>query len=186
VKDRARDLAKEGYVALAPDLYRGKMTKDQGEAHQLMMGAPHDRMERDVKAAFDALAARPDVKKDRIGSIGWCMGGGLSLNLAVAEPRLAAVVAYYGAPPTDPASVAKIKAPVLGNYGGDDKGPSPDTVKGFEAEMKKAGKSVDVKIYPGAGHAFANVDNPWGGYRPEAAKDAWARTTKFLAAHLKA
>ena len=185
VKDRARDLAKEGYVALAPDLYRGKATKDQGEAHQLMMGAPRDRMERDVKAAFDALAARPDVKKDRIGSIGWCMGGGLSLNLAVAEPRLAAVVAYYGAPPTDPASIAKIKAPVLGNYGGDDKGPSPEAVKSFEEAAKKAGKSVDVKIYPGAGHAFANVDNPWGGYRPEAAKDAWVRTTKFFAAHLK-
>ena len=186
VKDRARDLAKEGYVALAPDLYHGKATKDQGEAHQLMMGAPRDRMERDVKAAFDALAARSDIKKDRIGSIGWCMGGGLSLNLAVAEPRLAAVVAYYGAPPTDPASIAQIKAPVLGNYGGDDKGPSPETVKSFEEAAKKAGKSVDVKIYPGAGHAFANVDNPWGGYRAEAAKDAWSRTTKFFAAHLKA
>ena len=67
---------------------------------------------------------------------------------------------------------------MLGNYGGDDKGPAPDQVKAFEAAMKKAGKSVDVKIYEGAGHAFANVNNPWGGYREAAAKDAWARTTR--------
>ena len=186
VKTRARDLAKEGYLALAPDLYRGKATKDAGEAHQLMMGAPRDRMARDLRAAVDYLATRADVRKGRIGAIGWCMGGGLALDLAVAEPGLAAVVAYYGAPPTDPASIAKIKAPILGNYGGDDKGPSPETVKGFEAAMKKAGKPIDVKIYPGAGHAFANEDNPFGGYRPDAAKDAWSRTTKFLAAHLKA
>jgi carboxymethylenebutenolidase len=186
VKARARDLAKEGYVALAPDLYRGKVTKNQDEAHQLMMGAPPDRMERDLRAAFDFLAARPDVKKEKIGAVGWCMGGRWSLALAVAEPRLAASVAYYGAPPTDAASIAKIKAPILGNYGGDDKGPSPDTVRAFEAAMKKAGKPIDVKIYEGAGHAFANEENPWGGYREAAAKDAWARTSKFLAQHLKA
>src|SRR2546425_549836 len=69
--------------------------------------------------------------------------------------------------------------------GAEDKGPSPDQVRAFEAAMKKAGKSIDVKIYEGAGHAFANVDNPWGGYRAAAAKDAWARTTAFLAKHLK-
>ena len=101
------------------------------------------------------------------------------------EPTLAAAVVYYGAPPTEAEDIAKIKAPVLGNYGADDQGPAPDQVKAFEAAMKKAGKSVDVKIYEGAGHAFANVNNPWGGYREEAAKDAWARTTAFLAKYLK-
>jgi carboxymethylenebutenolidase len=74
---------------------------------------------------------------------------------------------------------------VLGNYGGDDKGPSPEQVKAFEAAMKKAGKPVDIKIYPGAPHAFANPNNPWKGYREEAAKDAWARTLAFLNKHLK-
>ena len=74
---------------------------------------------------------------------------------------------------------------VLGNYGGDDQGPSPAQVKEFEAAMKKAGKSVDVKIYDGAPHAFANENNPWGGYRKEAAADAWQRTIAFFAAHLK-
>ena len=185
VKDQARALAKEGYVALAPDLYRGKVTASPEEAHQLMMGAPPDRVLRDLRAAYASLQSRSDVTKGRIGSVGWCFGGRYSLELATKEPTLAAAVAYYGAPPTDPASIAAIKAPVLGNFGGDDKGPSPDQVKAFEAAMKKAGKSVDVKIYPGAPHAFANVNNPWGGYREAAAQDAWARTTAFLASNLK-
>jgi carboxymethylenebutenolidase len=126
------------------------------------------------------------VRKDRIGVIGWCMGGMYSMALAVEEPRVAAVAAYYGAPPTDAAAIAKIKAPVLGNFGGEDKGPSPEQVKVFEAAMKKAGKTVDVKIYPGAGHAFANVNNPWKGYREDAAKDAWQRTVAWFAKYLKA
>jgi carboxymethylenebutenolidase len=185
VKEQARALAKEGYVTLAVDLYRGKVTDKQEEAHQLMMGTPPDRALRDLKAAFAYLGTRPDVKKDRIASIGWCMGGRYSLELATAEPALAAAVAYYGAPPTDPAAIGRIKAPVLGSFGGADKGPSPEQVKEFEAAMKKAGKSVDVKIYEGAGHAFANVNNPWKGYKEDAAKDAWARTVAFLGRHLK-
>jgi carboxymethylenebutenolidase len=185
VKEQARALAKEGYVALAVDLYRGKVTNKQEEAHQFMMGLPPEQAMGDLKAAFAFLAARPDVKKDRIGAIGWCMGGRYTLGLAVEEPRLAAAVPYYGAPPTEAASIAKIQAPVLGNYGADDKGPSPDQVKAFEAEMKKAGKSIDIKIYDGAPHAFANPNNPWGGYREAAAKDAWARSTAFLAKNLK-
>ena len=185
VKEQARALAKEGYVALAVDLYRGKVTDKQEEAHQLMSGLPPDRAMRDLKAAFSHLAARKDVRKDRIGAIGWCMGGRYTLALATEEPTMAAVVAYYGAPPTDEAAIARIKAPVLGNFGAEDKGPSPDQVNAFGTAMKKAGKSSDLKIYDGAGHAFANVNNPWGGYREAAAKDAWARTTAFFAKYLK-
>ena len=185
VKDQARALAREGYVALAVDLYRGKVTSNPDEAHQLMNGLAPDRALRDLKAAFTYLQGRADVKKDRIGSIGWCMGGRYSLALATEEPRLAAAVAYYGAPPTDPAAIARIKAPVLGSFGGDDKGPSPEQVKAFEAAMKAAGKAVDVKIYEGAPHAFANDNNPWTGYREAAAKDAWARILAFFAKHLK-
>jgi carboxymethylenebutenolidase len=140
---------------------------------------------RDLAAAFTYLQGRPDVKKDRIGVIGWCMGGRYSLALATEEPGLAAAVAYYGAPPTDPAAIARIKAPVLGNFGGEDQGPSPEQVRAFEAAMKAAGKAVDLKIYEGAPHAFANVNNPWKGYRDAAAKDAWARTKAFFAKHLK-
>lgn len=185
IEEQAQALAGAGYVALAVDLYRGKVTDKPEEAHQLMSGLPEDRALRDLKAAFALLQGRPDVKKGRIGSIGWCMGGKFSLKLATEEPALAAAVVYYGAPPTDPAAIARIQAPVLGNFGAEDKGPSPDQVRAFEAAMKKAGKSIDIKLYEGAGHAFANVNNPWGGYREAAAKDAWARTTAFFKQHLQ-
>lgn len=185
VKDQARALAKEGYVALAVDLYRGKATDKQEEAHQLMSGMPQDRAVRDLKGAFAYLNSRKDVRGHRIGSIGWCMGGKFALLLATEEPTLAAAVAYYGAPPTDDAAIARIKAPVLGNYGGEDQGPSPEQVKTFQAALEKAGKTIDAKIYPGAGHAFANPNNPWKGYREDAAKDAWSRTTAFFAKYLK-
>jgi carboxymethylenebutenolidase len=185
VKDQARALAREGYVALAVDLYRGKVATRQEEAHQLMMGTPPDRALRDLQSGFAYLQAHAGVRKDRVGVIGWCMGGRYALELATVEPKLAATVAYYGAPPTDPAKIAAIQSPVLGSFGAEDKGPTPDQALAFEAAMKKAGKTVDVKVYPGAGHAFANVDNPWGGYRKEAAEDAWARATAFLAKHLK-
>jgi carboxymethylenebutenolidase len=185
VKGQAKALAAEGYAALAVDLYRGKVTNKQEEAHQLMMGTPPDRAVRDLKAALAFLQSRTEVRKDRIGVIGWCMGGRYAMELATQEPGLGAVVAYYGAPPTDAAAIARIKAPVLGNFGAEDKGPSPEQVKAFEAAMKQAGKTVDLKIYEGAGHAFANVNNPWKGYREAAAKDAWSRTVAFLNQHLK-
>ena len=186
VKDQARALAKEGYVALAVDLYHGKVADKQEDAHQLMSGLSSDLALRDLKGAYAYLQSRADVRKGHVGAIGWCMGGMYALKLATEEPGLKAVVAYYGAPPADETALARIKAAVMGNYGADDKGPSPEQVKAFEAAMTKLGKPVDVKIYPGAGHAFANPNNPWKGYREEAAKDAWARTVAFFAKHLKA
>jgi carboxymethylenebutenolidase len=185
MKNRARALAKEGYVALAVDLYHGKSTNKEEEAHQLMMGLDRGQALQDLAGAFNFLASRPDVRKERIGTLGFCMGGMYALVLATQEPRLAAVVAYYGLPPTDPAAIARIKAPVMGNYGAKDQGPSPEQVRTFETEMKKDGKTIDVKLYDGAGHAFANENNPWGGYREAAARDAWSRTTRFLDANLK-
>jgi len=184
IKDQTRALAREGYVALALDLYRGKVTANAEEAHQLMMGTPIDRQNRDMKAAFAFLKARKDVVPAKIASVGWCMGGRNTFTLAVEEPTLAAAVVYYGALPTDPAAIARIKAPMLGNFGGDDEGPSPAQAKEFEAAARKAGKTFDLKIYAGAPHAFANPNNPWKGYRKDAAGDAWTRTTTFLRHYL--
>lgn len=186
IKDQARALAKEGYAALAIDLYRGRVTAKQEEAHQLMMGTPMDRQLRDMKGAFAYLSGRNDIVKSRIASLGFCMGGRNSFTLAVEEPALAAAIVYYGAPPTEASSIARIKAPILGNFGGDDEGPSPAQAKEFEAAATKVGKTVDVKVYPGAPHAFANPNNPWNGYRKDAANDAWARTTSFLRRYLMA
>ena len=177
VKSKADDFAKQGYVALAVDLYRGKVAQDADTAHQLMRGLPDDRALRDMKAAVAFLRSRPEVDASKIASIGWCMGGGLSLDLAVAEPTLSGAVIYYGHLMTDPATIAALKVPLLGNFGGQDQGISPESVREFEAQAKKDGKSVDFKIYPDAGHGFASGANP---KNPEDARDANARTDAFL------
>jgi len=184
VKEQATKLVSEGYVALAIDLYRGKVADTPDLAHELMRGVPEDRAIRDLKAAFDFLAAQPNVKKDRIGSIGWCMGGGYSLDVAIAEPRLAADVIHYGHLATEPADLKKIRAPILGLFGGQDRGIPPEDVKKFQQAMEQLGKRIDVKIYPDAGHAFENPGNKQG-YRAQDAADAWQRTVVFLAATLK-
>jgi carboxymethylenebutenolidase len=184
VKEQAREFAEHGYVALAPDLYHGKVATVPEEARKLAQSMPRDRAIRDLKAAYNYLAAMPDVEKDKIGSIGWCMGGGLSLQLAIHEPRLAACVVNYGSLVTDPAMIDKIEAPLLGNFGADDHGIPPSAVHAFEKAMKDAGKKIDAKIYDGAGHAFENPNNK-SGYRPESARDARARTLAFFGETLK-
>jgi carboxymethylenebutenolidase len=184
VKQQAERLTGEGYVALAVDLYRGKVADNPDLAHELMRGVPEDRATRDLRAAYDFLASQPNVKKDRIGSIGWCMGGGYSLDTALAEPHLAATVINYGHLATDTSELKKINAPILGLFGGQDRGITPDDVKKFQQAMEQLGKKIEVKIYPDAGHAFENPNNKQG-YRSDDAADAWQRTVGFLAANLK-
>jgi carboxymethylenebutenolidase len=185
VKEQADRLAKEGYIALAVDIYHGQIAKDDATAHQLMSGLDENEALTTLRSATDFLRGRSDVRANAIGVIGWCMGGGYSIRLAAADPGIRACVMYYGAPISDPAAIRGLQAAILGNFGGEDKGPSPDQVRTFEKALKKAGKRVDFKIYPGAPHAFANVHNPWGGYREAAAKDAWLRTKGFLRRELK-
>jgi carboxymethylenebutenolidase len=184
VKQQGSKLADQGYVTLAIDLYRGKVADNPDLAHELMRGVPEDRAIRDLKAAYDFLAAQPNVKKDRIGSIGWCMGGGYSLDVALVEPHLAATVINYGHLATEQEQLKKIQAPILGLFGGQDRGITPEDVKKFQQAMEKLGKKIEVKIYPDAGHAFENPNNKQG-YRAEDAADAWQRTVAFLAATLK-
>jgi len=184
VKDQADHFANDGYVALAPDLYRGKVATTPEVAHELMRGLPQDRAIADLKAAFDYLASREDVDASRIGVIGWCMGGGFSLDLTLAEPRIAATVINYGHLATDPASIAKIHAPLLGNFGGKDQGITPADVHAFEDALKKDSRQFDIKIYDDAGHAFMNPNNK-GGYVEADAKDAQGRIDRFLRESLK-
>jgi carboxymethylenebutenolidase len=179
VKEQARKFAELGYVSLAVDLYRGKVATTPEEAHELSRALPEDRGMRDLQAAFAYLEARRDVNPAKIGSVGWCMGGGWSIAFAQEQPKLAACLVNYGSLPTDPANIAKIAAPVLGNFGADDRGITPESVHAFETAMKAQGKTIDAKIYKGAGHAFENPNNK-GGYRPEAAADAWQRMAAFL------
>ena len=180
VKEQASKLSDLGYVALAVDLYRGKVATTPDEAHEIMRGVPDDRAARDLHAAFEFLKSQPNVKKDRIASIGWCMGGGYSFNVALQEPTLTADVINYGHLGTDPELLKKINASILGIFGGQDRGIPVEDVKKFEQTMKQLGKKVEIVIYPDAGHAFENPNNK-AGYRADDAADAWKRTVKFLA-----
>ena len=184
VKEQASKLSDEGYVTLAVDLYRGKVATTPDEAHELMRGVPEDRAKRDLHAAVEFLKAQSNVKKDRIGSIGWCMGGGYSLDVALQEPTLTAASIHYGHLAVDPQSLKNINAAIQGIFGGQDRGIPVDDVKKFEQQLKQLGKKVEIIIYPDAGHAFENPNNK-AGYRPDDAADAWKHTIKFFADTLK-
>ncbi|MDR3739146.1 MAG: dienelactone hydrolase family protein [Terracidiphilus sp.] len=183
IKQEAAGYAAHGYVALAVDLYHGKVATDPELAHELSRGLPQDQGVRDLVAGFNFLAARKDVKHGQIGAVGWCMGGGYALQLAIAEPALKAVAINYGALATDPSALGKIHAAVLGNFGGQDMGIPPEAVHSFESAMQKLGKTPDVRIYPEAGHAFENPNNH-AGYRAQDAADALGRIDRFFAAQL--
>ncbi|HEX6087431.1 MAG TPA: dienelactone hydrolase family protein [Thermoanaerobaculia bacterium] len=185
VRAQADRYSEQGYVALAVDLYRGKVTSSMDEAHELSRGLPEDRAIADLKAAVDYLSQRDDVDPQRIGVIGWCLGGGYALALATNDPRVKATVINYGRLVTDPDAIAKISGPVLGNFGGADRGIPPEDVRKFGAELTKYGKLGDIKIYEGAGHAFMNPDNKQG-YDAAAAQDAQGRIDRFFDRNLRA
>jgi carboxymethylenebutenolidase len=179
VKEQATNLAANAYVVLALDLYNGRVTTNASMARKLKRALSEDRAVRELIAAFDYLAQRPDVDPKRIGSLGWSMGGSLALQLAIHEPRLAACVVNYGSLPTNPADIRKINAQTLGIFGSRDRGIPPDKVRAFAKRMTAQNKPVEIKIYANAGHAFENPANKRS-YRPEAAADAWLRTLTFL------
>ena len=189
IKENARRLAEQGYVALAPDLYRGKVATDPMTARQLMMGLPRDRAVRDLKAAVDALAARDNVDKSRLGSIGWCMGGGYSLQLALADPRIKACAMCYGRVVTEPDKLKSLNAVVLGIFGEEDKGITPESVHQFDVALQQVGKKAEAIREYKAGHGFMRPSNPGDKpnpeYRADAAKDAWKEIDRFFAKELK-
>ena len=185
IRSQADRFAQQGYVALAVDLYRGKVTNSMEEAHELSRGLPEDRAIADLKAAIDYLQQRNDVDPNRIGVIGWCLGGGYALALATNDPRPKATVINYGRLVTDPSAIARIEGEILGNFGSADRGIPVADVRKFEGELTKHGKLNDIKIYEGAGHAFMNPDNKQG-YDAAAAQDAWGRIDRFFGRTLRA
>lgn len=182
IKGVGTRLAKEGYVALCVDLYRGTVAKDAGEAHELMRGLPEDRGMRDLHGAFAFLKAHKSVKGKKIGSIGFCMGGGYSLSLGIEEPELAACVIYYGRLLTDKEKLGRIGAAVLGFFGDKDRGISVDSISAFEKSLKDLKKTVQTKVYEGAGHAFFNETGK--SYVKDAAEDSWKMTLAWFKTHL--
>jgi carboxymethylenebutenolidase len=183
IRAMTRRLAGEGYQALAVDLYGGAVANTPDEAMKLMNASMQNRAagEDNVRQAAAWLEKKGAQK---LGVIGWCFGGGWSLGTTLLMPdKIDATAIYYGHLETDPKKLSVIKNPVLGAFGAEDKSIPVDTVRQFESVLKKQGTPVDIKIYEGAGHAFANSSG--GNYRAEAAKDAWQRTTAFFAKNLK-
>jgi carboxymethylenebutenolidase len=176
VKKQADRFAEQGYMALAVDLYRGEVAKDADHAHELMRGLADDRAVADLKEAFDYLANAPATKGHKIGVIGWCMGGGFALKLAIAEPRLACTVMCYGRQVNDVSELKKIKGPLLGIWGATDRGIE---VEPFKKALQEAGIKNTHHVYPGAGHAFLNEDNKKA-YNKEQAAKAWKEIDRFL------
>jgi carboxymethylenebutenolidase len=183
IKAVTRRLAGEGYTALAVDLYDGKVADNPDGAKKLMAAViSNPDYAKAVLQAADEFLKKQGAP--RIGVIGWCFGGGWSLATALNLPQgIDAAVMYYGQPEKDRTRLAQLRAPLLGLFGADDHSIPPAAVHEMEATLKQLGKSVEVHIYDGAGHAFANPSGT--GYRPAAADDAWQRTTAFLSHNLR-
>jgi carboxymethylenebutenolidase len=190
IKDVARRVAAEGYVALAPDLFhRGGRGRTAGydelpKALELMGALDDDAIVADVAATIAHAEKQPTVRAGRIGIMGFCMGGRVSYlaACALAEKITAAVPYYGGGIPVD--RTATLRAPVLAFFGEDDPFIPLDRVAALEAEAKRLGKAVEVVVYPKAPHGF--FCNERDSYRPDAAQDAWTRTKAFFAKHLQA
>ena len=183
IRTLARRLAREGYVAIVPDLYHGQVASDPELAHELSRGLEGEAAMRDLDATVDWLKQQPGMAKSRIAVIGFCMGGGLSQALALHRPDLSAAVMFYGSPVTEPDELKKLSAPLLAHFGATDRGIPPSRADDLRKGLKEAGKVGEVYVYPGAGHAFMNDTKP--SYHADAARQAWARTLAFLQRHLK-
>jgi carboxymethylenebutenolidase len=183
VETMARMLAHEGYAALAVDLYGGQAAGDPEGARALMQKVMDDPApaKDNLRQAHAYLTRK--LGAPRTGVIGWCFGGGWSLQTALLLPELDAAVMYYGRVVTDQDELRALRAPLLGLFGAEDQGIPVDGVRAMEAALGELGKDVTIVVYPGAGHAFANPSGTR--YQADAAKDAWAKTTAFFAEHLE-
>ena len=183
IREMSDRLAAAGYLALAVDLYEGEVAGDPAEARALMQGLMRD----EARASLHLGAAAGWLENEggvaQVGSIGWCLGGAMSLRLALLMPEeLDAAVIYYGRLVTDPAELARLRMPILGIFGGQDRGIPVESVREFEMALQALGKTHEIVIYEDADHAFANPSGTR--YEPEAAADAWERTLAFLEEHL--
>jgi carboxymethylenebutenolidase len=184
IKDVTRRLALEGYVALAPDLYKGQVATEPDEARKLVMELDMPAAIQEIGSAADFLLAQDFVSGDQVGIMGFCMGGGLVLQSALNDAgagRYGAAVAFYGSPLT-PDQAAQVEAPVLGLYGADDGGIPVADVNMMQEALTAAGVANEVHIYEGAPHSFFNDTRE--SYRPEAAADAWQQMLAWFEEHL--
>lgn len=186
IKSVADRIAREGFNALAPNLFvRAPEPPPTGDSDMAAIrkaanSIPTEAAIKDMQAGLDYLKTVKDVRA-RFASIGFCMGGGYSYQIATHTKDLAGAVIFYGRTPVE--LVPQVSCPLLGNFGEMDQGIPPEKVKEFEDALKKAGKEADIKVYTGAKHGFFNDTRP-ASYNAEAAADAWQRTLRFFGERL--
>src|SRR5438045_9223054 len=181
IKSIADRIAHEGYIALAPNFFvrasapPPQDATDMQAVRRAASSIPVEAAIKDMQAALDYLKADKGVKAARLASIGFCMGGGFSYQIATHTKDLAGAVIFYGRTPVD--LVPQVSCPLLASFGGQDTGIPAEQVQAWVEALQKAGKSVDAKIYPNAKHGFFNDTRPEA-YNAEAAADAWQRVLK--------
>lgn len=186
IKDVADRFAREGFVALAPDLYHGDLTQEPDEAGKLMMALNVEQAAKDLRGAVSYLLGDGGASGSKVASIGFCMGGQLALYAATVSPdQVGAVADFYGIHPNVHPDLSKLKAAVLGSFAEQDEFASPAAARQLEQDIRRQGLETDFKIYPGTQHAFFNDDRREV-YDEAAARDAWERTLRFFRQHLGA
>ena len=183
IKAVAGRFAGEGYVALAPDLYEGESTTSPDEAGRKMMALNMEKTAQSLVTAIEYVLNHEAVSSEKIGVVGFCMGGQLALLAATVSDRIGATVDFYGIHPNLKPDFSKLSSPVLGLFGGQDSLVPVEAVEGLVAAIKHAGSTIETHIYSDAGHAFFNDTRP-DAYNAEAAGDAWNKTLTFFQTHL--
>ena len=179
VREICDRFAGEGFLALAPDLYHGETTDQPDEAQQKMMAMNIDEAEKEMRGAVEYLLEHPKCN-GQVGSVGFCLGGGLSVWAASANPKVGAAVTFYYVMPHGKPDFTRINAPVLGHFGTNDDYISVEDAKALEQELQAAGVEAAFEFYEGAGHAFFGPHNRIGTYDEEHARNAWQRTVDFF------
>ncbi len=172
--------AAEGFFALAPDLYRGETTAQPSEAEQKMMALSMDQAEKDMCGAAEYLRGLGGVSGPGVGSVGFCLGGGLAVWAAATCPNIAAAVSYYYVMPHGKPDFEGVDGPVLLHFGTGDEFVPVEDAKALVAELESAGTDVTAEFYEDQGHAFFNDTNRLGTFDPDAAQLSWVRTVDFL------
>ena len=172
IRDVCDRFAGEGFLALAPDLYRGETTDQPDEAQQKMMALSMDQAEKDMRGAVDYLTEHEGFEGEGVGAVGFCLGGGLAVWAATVNPKVKAVSTFYYVMPHGKPDFGKVEAPVIGHFGTSDDFVAVDDAKALEQELRDAGVEVDFDFYDGAGHTFFNDTDRLGTYHEGHAKSA--------------
>lgn len=182
IEDVADRFAREGFVAVAPDLYHGKTTTSPDTAAKLLMELDVARAEKEIAGAGDYVLSRPECTSQKFGVVGFCMGGALAQHVATHNDKTGAAVSFYGGFKKVETPWENLSAPLLLIYGEKDQGVPAEQGRELERKLEKLGKNAELVIYPNANHAFFNDTGP--NYDPAAAQDVWKRTIEFFRRHL--